>query len=79
MKKVERLQPISYPVDGLFTPEQIEKLGEEDMMRKKCHILDCVSDTFPEQLKAKAKSMCDTLKCEDRLFIFPSHEILNDG
>ena len=32
-----------------------------------------------EHLKTKAKSMCDTLKCKDRLFIHPSHEIVNDG
>ena len=49
------------------------------MTRKKCHILDCVLDTFPEHLKTKAKSMCDTLKCKDRLFILPSHEIVIDG
>ena len=49
------------------------------MRRKKCHILDCVLDTFPEHLKTKAKSMGDTLKCKDRLFILPSHEIVIDG
>ena len=75
----KRHQPISIPVDGLYTPEQIEKFGDDDMRRKKCHILDCLLDTFPDHLKAKAKSMCDTLKCKDRLFIFPSHEILIDG
>ena len=36
-------------------------------------------DTFPEHLKTKAKSMCDALKCQDRIFILPSHEILIDG
>ena len=41
-----------------------------DMTRKKCHILDCVLDTFPEHLKTKAKHMCDILKCKDRLFIY---------
>ena len=55
------------------------KFGDDDMTRKKCHILDCVLDTFPEHLKTKAKSMCDTLKCKDRLFILPSHEIVIDG
>ena len=49
------------------------------MRRKKCHILDCVLDTFPEHLKTKAKRMCDVLKCRDRIFILPSHEILIDG
>ena len=49
------------------------------MTRKKCHILDCVLDTFPEHLKAKAKSMCDILKCKDSIFVLPSHEILIDG
>jgi len=49
------------------------------LRRRKCHILDCVLDTFPEHLKTKAKSMCDTLKCKDRLFILPSHEIVIDG
>ena len=66
-------------MDGLYTPEQIEKFGDDDMRRKKCHILDCILDTFPEHLKAEAKSMCDTLKCQNRLFILPSHEILIDG
>ena len=68
----------SNPVDALYTREEIEKFGE-DMRRKKCHILDCVLDTFPEHLKTKAKSMCDTLKCKDRLFILSSHEIVIDG
>ena len=66
------------PVDGLYSSEEIEKFGD-DMRRKKCHILDCVLDTFPEHLKTKAKSMCDTLKCKDHLFILPSHEIVIDG
>ena len=66
------------PVDGLYSSEEIEKFGN-DLRRKKCHILDCVLDTFPEHLKTKAKSMCDTLKCKDRLFILPSHEIVIDG
>ena len=60
--------------DGLYSSDQIE-----DMTRKKCHILDCVFDTFPEHLKTKAKSMCDILKCKDRLFILHSHEIIIDG
>ena len=64
----------SDPGDGLFSPEQID-----DMRRKKCRILDCVLDTFPEHLKTKAKSMCNILKCRDRLFILPSHEIVIDG
>ena len=66
------------PVDGLYSSEEIEKFGN-DLRRKKCHILDCVLDTFPEHLKTKAKSMCDTLKYKDRLFILPSHEIVIDG
>ena len=74
----EEDEPISNPVDGLYSPEQIENWGN-DLRRKKCHILDCVLDTFPEHLKTKAKSMCDTLKCKDRLFILPSHEIVIDG
>ena len=64
----------SDPGDGLYSSDQIE-----DMTRKKCRILDCVLDTFPEHLKTKAKSMCDTLKYKDRLFILPSHEIVIDG
>ena len=59
-------QPQSNPVAGLYTPEQIEKFGS-DLRRKKRHILDCVLDTFPEHLKAKAKYMCDKLKCDDQL------------
>ena len=74
----EKSEPRINPVHGLYTREEIEKFGE-DMTRKKCHILDCVLDTFPEHLKAKAKSMCDILKCKDRFFILPSHEILFDG
>ena len=68
----------SNPVEGLYSSEQIENWGN-DLRRKKCHILDCVLDIFPEHLKTKAKSMCDTLKCKDRLFILPSHEIVIDG
>ena len=75
----ERHHPISNPVHGLYPPEHIEKFVDEDMRRKKCHILDCVLDTFPEHLKTKAKTMCDILKCKDRIFILPSHEILIDG
>ena len=74
----EEYEPRNNPVDGLYTREEIVKFGE-DMTRKKCHILDCVLDTFPEHLKTKAKSMCDILKCKDRFFILPSHEILFDG
>ena len=74
----EEEEPRTNPVKGLYSPEQIEEFGN-DMRRQKCHILDCVLDTFPEHLKTKAKSMCDTLKCKDRLFIFPSHEIVIDG
>ena len=72
-------EPRINPVDGLYPPEHIEKFVDEDMRRKKCHILDCVLDTFPEHLKIKAKRMCDVLKCKDRIFILPSHEILIDG
>ena len=74
----EETEPRTNPVDGLYTSEEIEKLGD-DMARKKCRILDCVLDTFPEHLKTKAKSMCEILKCKDRLFILPSHEIVIDG
>ena len=77
-EEYERHQPISNPVNGQYSSEEIEKFGD-DMRRKKCHILDCVLDTFPEHLKTKAKSMCDSLKCKDRLFILPSHEILIEG
>ena len=54
-----------------------ESFGD-DMRRKKCHILDCVLDTFSEHLKTKAKSMCVTLKCKDRVFILPSQEVVID-
>ena len=74
----EEDEPRKDTVDGLCSPEQIEKFGD-DMRRKKCHILDCVLDTFPEHLKTKAKSMCETLKCKDRLFILPNHKIIIDG
>ena len=75
----EEEEPGINPVDGLYNREEIEKLGDDDMRRKKCHKLDCVLDTFPEHLKTKAKSMCDTLKRKDRLFILSSHEIVIDG
>jgi hypothetical protein len=74
----EEDEPGINPVDGLYSREEIEKFGE-DLTRKKCHILDCVLDTFPEHLKAEAKSMCDVLKCKDRFFILPSHEMILDG
>ena len=74
----EEEEPKTDPVDGLYSSEQIEKFGD-GMRRKKCHILDCVLETFPEHLKTKAKSMCDTLKCKDSLFILPTHEIVIDG
>ena len=74
----EEEEPLSKPVEGLYSSGQIEKFGN-DLRRKKYHILDCVLDTFPEHLKTKAKSMCDILKCKERLFILPSHEIMIDG
>ena len=54
-------EPRTNPVDALYSPEEFEKFGH-DMARRKCRILDCVLDTFPEHLKTKAKRMCDTLK-----------------
>ena len=74
----EEDEPRTSPVKGLYPPEQIEEF-DDDMRRKKCHILDCVLDTFPEHLKTKAKSMCDTLKCKSGISILPSHEIVIDG
>ena len=74
----EEEEPGIDPVNGLYSSERLEKFGD-DMMRKKCRILDCVLNTFPEHLKTKAKSMCDFLKCKDRMFILPSHEIVIDG
>ena len=72
-------EPRTHPVEGLYTREKIEKFGDDDMTRKKFHILDCVLDTFPEHLKTKAKQMCDILKCKDRLFILRNHEIMIGG
>ena len=46
-------EPWINPVDGLYTQEEIEKLGNDDMRRKKLHISDCVLDTIPEHLKIK--------------------------
>ena len=63
-----------------YTPQnKLRNLVVMMIWGEKYHISDCVLDTFPEHLKAKAKSMCDTLKCKDRLFKLPSHEILIDG
>ena len=46
----EEDEPRINPVSGLYTRKEIEKFGD-DMRRKKCRILDCVLDTFPEHLK----------------------------
>ena len=61
------------------TLEPIDISEENYMRRKKCHILDCVLDTFPEHLKTKANSICDTLKCKEQFSILPSHEMVIDG
>ena len=68
----------SNPEDALYTPEQIEK-DVTDMRRIKCHILDCIVDSFPEHLKLKANKLCDPIKCQDRIFITHSHEFIIDG
>ena len=74
----DRYKAISNPVNGLYTTEPTERF-RADLRRKKCHISDCVLDTFPEHPKAKAKSMCDHLKCQDRIFINPGYELVIDG
>ena len=35
----------------------------------KCHILDFILDTFPDNLKADAKDICNTLKCRNDILI----------
>ena len=65
---------------GRVTPSMRRSysVDAEEILRR-CGGVTPSVDTFPEHLKTKAKSMCDTLKCKDRLFILPSHEIVIDG
>ena len=64
--------------DSEHTEEEIDDLHEK-LKAKKRRLLDHVLDTIPDHLKAKAKRICDSLKCKDRLFILPSYEINIDG
>ena len=56
----EEGKPRTHPVERLYTREEIEKFGDDNMTRKKCQISDCVLDAFPEHLKTKAKHICAT-------------------
>ena len=74
-EKDERHRPI-------HDPEHTEELTDKiyaDFNAKKRRILDCVLDTIPDHPKAKAKRICDTLKCKNRSLILPSYEINIDG
>ena len=71
-------EPGTNPDNRQYTTEQIERFGAE-LNAKKCHILDCVLETIPEQLKAKTKLICDALKCRAHFFIKSDYEIIDGG
>ena len=64
--------------DRQYNTEQIERFGAE-LKAKKCHILECVMKTIPEQLKARTKLICDALECRDHFFIKSNYEIIDGG
>ena len=64
--------------DSEHTEEKIDKL-QEKLKAKKRRLLDSVLNTIPDHLKDKAKRLCESLKCKNRLFILPSYEINIDG
>ena len=59
------------------TKEEIDKFDFE--MEDKCHILDSILDTFPENLKADAKDICNTLKCRNNILIKYNWEVAIHG
>ena len=60
-----------------YTKEGIDRFdfGMED----KCHILDSILDIFPDNLKADAKDICNTLKCRNDIFIKHNWELALHG
>jgi len=77
-EKSSSCQTQSNPIDGLYTREEIERLGA-GLRSRKCRILDSVLETIPNHLKAKAKIVCDTLKGRDDVFINPDYELIIHG
>ena len=77
-EKSSSSQSQSDPVDGLYTLEEIEKLGA-GLRSRKCRILDSVLKTIPDHLKDKAEIVCDALKFRDDVFINPGYELIING
>ena len=61
-----------------LTEEEFRKIGSE-LRAFECHVLDCVLDTIPDHLKAKAPCIWDTLKRFGGFFINRHHEFIVDG
>ena len=57
-EKSSSCQTQSNPVDGLYSREEIERLGA-GLRSRKCRILNSVLKTIPNHLKAKAQIVCD--------------------
>ena len=77
-EKSSSCQTQSNPVDGLYTREEIDRLGA-GLRSRKCRILDSVLKTIPDHLKAKAKIVCDALKFRDDSFINLCYELIIIG
>ena len=67
-------RPISIPE---YTKEKIKRFDFE--MEDKCHILDSILNIFPDNLKADAKDICDTLKCRNDILIKRHWEVAVHG
>ena len=50
-----------------YAKEEIDRF--DFRKHDKCQILDSILDTFPENLKAYAKDICNTLKCRNDIVI----------
>ena len=61
-----------------YLKEEIDRFdfGKKD---DKCHILDSILDTFPENLKAYAEDICNTLKCRNDVLINHNWEVSVHG
>ena len=61
-----------------YLKEEIDRFdfGKKD---DKCHILDFILDTFPENLKAYAEDICNTLKCRNDILINHNWEVFVHG
>ena len=72
MEEKHEYEPRSISDD---TKEKIDRFEKED----KCHILDSILDIFPDNLKADAKDICNTLKCRNDIIIKHNWEIAVHG